>query len=1392
MLTAVIWIMSLPVIWAQPDQLASKKIVFEKLPENLGLSQSSINTLLQDRDGYLWIGTWSGLIRYDGYNTTVYHSDNTPGTLKSNLISTLYEDSFGHIWVGTHMGGLFDYDKSTNRFTQYKHDPKQTGSISDNNIWKIIEDERHNLWVGTEHGLNYFDRNTQTFTGYFVRDGDPKALTDDFVTDVFIDSQKQLWVATNFGLNRLVQPHTSEQHFEKYYDAQGDMADNFVYEVGEVNQRGKQIIWFITKKGLRSLEDGKIRSFVYPDRASNYSLFRVMLPVQGQQPLLLLGSAMGLSFFDPSQQTFTRFFANFDEFHAGLPAESMSVTALYMDRGGVLWVGTKKGLYKCDTYKKEFDLFLTATFDPTNSILTGIRPLGQDNYWVSTIGGGLFQVVNKTFKRIRIPLQQKGEFAGFIQSLYTDSRGRVWVGTAGAGMVMFDPADIDMATGTVRRYRHYHLGSTPALNDDYVVSFTEDKQGQIWVGTWRQGLACVVTPAHIIQYKSAEFTSAPPVVLHTDNAGAIWIGTRGSGAYRLRSRQGALDIRHYHHEQSGDSSLINDFVNAIYEDHAGGLWFATEGGLAFFDRRAEAFKPFPIPEGPTNNVIVGILEDDEGKLWLSHWNGITVIDPADRDQRQVEHFDTHDRIQGGFFYNNVCYKDAAGNLLFGGSNGLNIIKPSSISHNPIQPNVVITHFSLFNKPVEFGQTVNDRVILQAPLTQAGEVELKHHENTLSFEFAALDFAAPEKIKYAYRLEGFTNDWTYTDATRRFAHYTNLNSGTYTFRVRATNHDGVWHEKSIALRVVILPPWWKTPWAFFIYVLLTILVLHGFRKLVLMRANFMHDIKLERVQRENLENLNRAKLQFFTNISHEFRTPLTLILGPVQSLMDSGEGGKFVRDQLLSINNNAQRLLRLVNQLLDFRKAETGNLKLEVAEGNLVKFIKEVKLSFDPLAEQMNIHFAFHTSSNIIRAWFDRDQFEKILFNLLSNAFKHTPEGGTVAIHLAEQNQEIVIQVENSGKGIRPEHFEYIFQSFFSYDEDRHQTGTGIGLALTKSLVDAHHGTISVESVEQERTCFTVRIPAGRDHFDDTEISALPGDDEPMEQYPMLVPQTPATPAEQPPPTADTIRILIVEDNAEVRTYVRSMFIGTYYVLEAQDGQAGLALAQEETPDIIISDVMMPVMDGITLCRQLKSNVKTSHIPIILLTARTSLIFKVEGLETGADDYVTKPFNPTVLQLKVRNLLRTRDKLRQLFQDNQVLNIEPSRVTLNSADEKFIGQALDSIERNMSNPEYSVEELGMDVGMSRMQLYRKLKALTGQSANEFIRSIRLKRAAQLLEQHQLTIAEVTYEVGFNDLQYFRECFKKQFGVTPSEYAQQHGGKGEGTTKRSIADADKVGE
>ncbi|MBX2944851.1 MAG: response regulator [Cyclobacteriaceae bacterium] len=1355
--------------YAQPAELYKKKLVFDQLQEELSLSQSSINCILQDSEGYLWIGTWSGLIRYDGYTTTVFHSENQPGKLQSNKILTLFEDQSGFLWIGTHMGGLFRYNKNNSSFEKFVHDELDPTSLSNNNIRAIQEDANGNLWIGTENGINIRKKNSSGFSHITTKTS--PSLTHDFITAIHRSANNEIWVGTVYGLNKL-QSHDDRYVFKSYlYDKETDnqALHNHIYDIASLPTETGTGIWLTTKKGLKALINGQLSSYSIPNKPASYSLFSSLLVVAGDHPYLIAGSESGISFFNVLTMQFDeRKLTGWNEMNLS----HGSVTSLYIDRGGVLWVGTKKGINKFDSYTKEFESFTVAQFDKTKSIITGVQLSATGGYWISTIGGGLYKFDGiNSFTKYKIVTPEENTFTEFVQTLYSDGKGSVWVGTAGAGVYHFN--EHQLTTSEISSYNHYATETNSILKDNYIMAITSDGRDNVLIGTWGGGLYKILQHGDVIRYEDPRLSIAPNVVLYVDRSGTTWVGTRGNGFFSIKEGGEELKVEHY--KRSETNSINDNFINCIYEDHAGIFWLATDGGLSSFDRRRDIFEHYKIEGGPSNDVIVSILEDSQGKLWLAHWNGLTVVDPA--DQTWTRNYDRNDHIMGGFFYNNVCVKGLGGELLFAGSEGFNRIDTKKIIQRPENSPLAITQFGLFGKNVAYGEEVNGRILLDGPLRNNSKIELKHFENSVAFEFASLDFAAPPKIRYAYMLEGFNDTWNYTESDRRFANYTNLNPGTYTFKVKASGIDGIWQEEYSQISLVIHPPWWKTFWAAVLYVLLGFVALYIFRRFILLRANLLHDIKLERLQRENLEKLNKAKLDFFTNISHEFRTPLTLILGPAQSLLESGELSKQARNLVSNISDNSQRLLRLVNQLLDFRKAESGNLNLKVSEGNIVRFVREIKLSFDALAEQMQIQFIMETTHENIKVWFDRNQFEIILLNLLSNAFKHTPQHGTIILEVNDKGNTVELIVKDSGKGIKQEHFEHIFQTFFSYDENRQHTGTGIGLALSKSLVEMHQGTIQVESKEGEYTHFKIILKKGKEHFIQEEIQPWSDDLESMDHYPSLIDtEWNSISYEEPVEKNDRSRLLpkllIVEDVSTVRAYIKSIFNNAYTVIEATQGEEGWEKAITTIPDVIISDVMMPVMDGITLCKRLKSDKRTSHIPLILLTARTSLIYKIEGLETGADEYLTKPFNPKVLELKVRNLLQLRTRLHEAFRDRQVLNIEPKKVTLNSADELFIQQVLESIESNMTNVDYTIENLCQDVAMSRMQVYRKLKALTGFSANEFIRCMRLKRAAQLLEQHQLTVAEVTYEVGFTDLPYFRECFKKMFGVTPSEYAQRN--------------------
>lgn len=1349
------------VCYAQPGELTSKRILFEQFPDDPNLSQNSINCILQDHNGFLWVGTWSGLIQYNGYTTNVYHAGNQSGNLKSNQISALFEDSHKNLWVGTIKGGLYLYRHEQKRFIQFAASDKPNSLVNDN-IRAIQEDKDGNLWVGTESGLSVLPKGDSLFTTFVSAPGSRHGLPHNYISSFKLSSSGELWIGTGNGLCKLLpEQHIESSRFQTYtydLDATNTADQNWVISITEFLYDGMSTVWYATSKGLKQLHNGKVENFLPEPSVPSKNTILTLLPGAFDKPYILVGSENGLFIFDPVNRVFKRFLSSEN---AEFNLSNNSITAMTMDRNGVLWVGTKRGLNKFNTYRNDFKSVSTSSFDPSGSIITGIQVSSNGGYWISTTGGGLFRYSEGKFERFKFVKNGHVEFVAAIHTMFRDSRGRMWIGTGGAGAFCFE--DENIKSGVIRDFFHFHDRSTEKISHNHVMSLAEDKTGNIWIGTWDQGLNKISTENKSIEV-GADLKGKPIVTMHVDHLGILWIGTRGNGLFNMDPKEGSVSLKHFQN-RNHQGSLTDNFINCLHEDDKGKLWIGTESGLKVFDRQSATFKHINVA-GIDNNVVVSFLEDAQGRFWIANWDGIHVVDPE--LPKAVTHYDRHDEIKGGFFYNNVCLKDPSGNLLFGGMEGFNLINPSRLIQNPVMPTVYIEKFSIAHQEIEPGQKYKDEVILSKPINEVGEVKLDHSQNSISFDFTTLEFSSPQKIRYAYKLDGFEGEWNYSPSTRRFATYANLTPGSYTFKVKAANNDGQWSTAITSVNIEIMQPWWETTWAKIAYVIAGAGILYLLARFLLFRANVLHNLKLERIQRQNMEKLNQAKLQFFTNISHEFRTPLTLIIGPLQSMLLELRSGSRIFHQAQIANNNAQRLVRLINQLLDFRKAETENMKCSVSEGNIVQFLREIVHSFEPMAEDCRISLSLQASHNTT-LWFDRDKCEKIFFNLISNAFKHTSEGGKIVISVEELDDDIRISVCDNGHGIKTSHLENIFQPFFSLDDNKNQASTGIGLALVKALVELQHGSIYVKSEENLFSRFSVTFKKGKAHFAKDEMA----EGSQFKSQQLNQPDLGLVRFEQPEvnDASKLTKLLVVDDNDEMRAYIGSVFDSPYRIICAADGDEGLALAKDEMPDVIIADVMMPRLNGIEMCKHLKSDVKTSHIPVVMLTARGSLDVKLEGLESGADEYVTKPFNPTLLQLKVQNLVNRKNALRAYFKGQSNISLDPTRVPVLSAGDQFLKNALELVEQNMSNASYTVEEMSHDIGMSHTQLYRKIKALTGQTINDFIRGIRLKRAAQLLEQSHLTVSEITYKVGFTDLQHFRECFKKMHGVTPSQYAQK---------------------
>ena len=816
----------------------------------------------------------------------------------------------------------------------------------------------------------------------------------------------------------------------------------------------------------------------------------------------------------------------------------------------------------------------------------------------------------------------------------------------------------------------------------------------------------------------------------------------------------------------------------MYEEGKGIFWLGSYGaGVTKLDTRTGKTTFYTIEDGLQSNTIHAISGDSSDDLWLLTSLGITRFNPS---SLETDRFDFTDGLGGSpvgmavaglFQTGNPTFKSENGTIFFGSNNGLTVFHPDHVQMNQFKPPLAITDFKVSGK--------------SHPL-DGKAITLAHHQNFFDIEFVALSFFSSSKNQYAYKLEGLDKDWVYT-GTQREARYTNVSPGKYIFRVKGSNNDGVWNEQGASMQVTILPPWWQTWWAYSLYGMLALGLLYGLRQYTVNRERWKHELKLQRIEAEKMHEIDHLKSRFFANISHEFRTPLTLILGPLEKFIsrtpEESEDGPVYQ----MMQRSAHRLLHLINQLLDLSKLEAGSMKLETKPADIVNFLKAIGLSFTSLAERKLIQYQVQYPVEHPVVYFDADKLEKIITNLLSNAFKFTPAGGeiTVTAQLNSADKRAIpasfskagsstmvkmlqLKIQDNGAGITAEQQEKIFDRFYQTDTSHtgEQEGSGIGLSLVKELVELHEGEIAVESQPEKGSCFTVRLPLLVADYEQITVGEAVVDKGHSTTIPLINTAQDKAEATLTLSATDAPLVLIVEDNADIRQFIRQHLSPAYQVIEACDGAKGYSKAVETIPDLILSDVMMPMMDGVELCRKLKQDEKTAHVPVILLTAKASGEGKIEGLETGADDYIIKPFEASELLVRIKNLIDSRKKLREHYRGQ--ITVEPKSITVTSVDEQFLQRVMQIMEAHMADAAFSVEALGLDVGMSRMQLHRKLKGLTDQSPGEFIRSFRLKRAAMLLTQNYGNISEVAFSVGFNEPAYFTKCFKEQFGQTPSEY------------------------
>jgi len=1324
---------------AQTKNNFQDDLKFQHFTSANGLSQRSVMTILQDKKGYLWFGTRDGLNKFDG-----------------------------------------------NKFIVYRHNLSDSKSISNNNVHCIYEDSYGNLWVGTQIGLNKYSAKTDEFIRY--RDTEkPFSVNEHIVRDIIQISDELLWAATDNGI---IQVNIKTNEIKRIKNQSNKLNSLSSNKTRYFLKSKDGNIWICNIKYI-DIYNPKQKSFKKLNYPNNIHLNDLPTLYVDKKNTLWLGHEQGLAYYDTTSKSFI------DYLFKGKKAVSTSVRSLSEDLYGNLWIGSYSGLYILNHQGTEIKHVVhnenNSNSLSQNSIYKIIRD-SRGDMWLGTWADGVnyYNRDNEAFKTISFGNTSNKLNYRVVSGMAEDAKGNLWIGTEGGGLNFYDNAS--------KKFTYYknQANQNNSLSANNVKSVIIDRNQNVWIGIHDGGLNFLNPHQKPYVFKTIDFErniSSPlkeykVLTLQEDKNGDIWIGTLTGGLifydvkneklYRIdKDIKSVMSIAQTKNPNilliGGDNGLetidiktkvktrlilkekTNPNVNCIYIDENNRFWIGTEGeGIYMYNTTNRKVKNYGINEGLPNDIIYGILADGKKNIWISTNNGISRLTP---ETGKIKNYNQYDGLQGNEFNYGSFLKSKENILFFGGTNGITYFNPNEIGKNTFLPTVDITHIEVNN--TSYAKITDPSL----PIT------LSYNENNLSIDFTALSYMHPEKNEFAYILEGNDKEWI-NAGTRRRAIYTNLKAGNYTFKVKGSNNEGIWNEKEASLRIEIKSAPWRTWWAYLIYLSIGTGIFLYIRKLTLLRLK-------ERKEKEKLEQINQLRLQLFTDISHDFRTPLTLLIGPLEKMIQENTGDDYIKHQHEIMLKNAKMLLELVNQILDFRKSDEGKLSIQASKGNIVAFTEEVKKSFDALAEKKSINYKFKASHPTIEVWFDEAKLKNILFNLLSNAFKFSNDNSSLTINISTTAKKInarlinyvKITITNFGYVIPKEHIHLIFDQFYQLEHEQKNLGSGIGLSLAKRLVELHKGIIYAKSSEEKGTRFSVLLRLGDEHLNVNEqafeTNTLINSIEPIANQ--LIEDT-TTEEQELSLEEEKQSLLIVEDNIDLQHFIKEIFIKKYNVFVANDGEQAISIANENTIDLIVSDVAMPVMDGFELCNHIKTTLLTSHIPVILLTAKTSPTHQEQGYHIGADAYITKPFNAKILELKVHNLLETRTNLIRKFKKDAIL--EPKKLTVTSPDEVFLAKAIAIVEENINNSNFNASTFITEMNMSRTVIFTKLKALTGQNLSTFIRTIRLKKAGLLITQTSMNISQIAYEVGFNDLKYFRECFKDFFKKTPSEYKKNH--------------------
>ncbi|PTQ98254.1 two component regulator with propeller domain [Mucilaginibacter yixingensis] len=1199
--------------------------------------------------------------------------------------------------------------------------------LPQNTIHGIVKDKYGFIWFGTWSGLCRYD-------GYRVRvyrhkPGDSTSLPDNRVHSISLDAEGNVWLIT------FKSTIGSRYDYEK---------DNFVNVSPEKVPKTMHDMLIRTGHYKRAVFESN--GYAWRIDSASRALIQTHL-ANGRESKIMPNPANRWSLNDTY------------------------MSELYKDKDNMLWVGTySNGVDRADLNAKPFHYHFHDLANPSSIADNNVRALCRDNeggLWIGTRDMGISVVRdNGHTMHLKAGTGPASLSDNQIRRIFTDSRGNTWIGEK-TGLDRYD-----RKTGTIKRF------NTTAIGNATVFGVAEDHLHQIWLATWAGVFKYSYETNLLTRYLVGK--TIPEnwcYCIMEDKAGQIWLGTEGNGLMVCESgANGQFRVKKvYRQDDKNSNSISNDRIYCLFQDSHQNIWIGTGDGLDRLEPKSGRIEHFSrSAAGLPRSAIASVVEDNKGNIWVGHKQGISKIS----GNSSVINYTGQDGLQGNEFSDDAVYKCAkSGRMYFGGINGYNDFDPDSILTDTRNYPIMITELKVSSKPVEAGQEVNGRILLSKPIHLTDYIELNYKDKGVSIEFAALDYANPNANKYAYKLEGFDRDWIYTDASQRIASYPDLQRGDYVFKVIAANSDGVWNKTPRTLRIRVYPPWWSSNVAYTIYciILIVTVIIVGRHAIafIKLKAKLGYDQMLHEKELE----MTQSKIEFFTNISHEIKTPLSLILAPIARLKTGDHDKQFINNQLQIMEENGERLHKLISQLLDIRRVETGNSPLNLQPGDIGAFVQHVAGCFQQLAESKDIKLQIDIEQQGLLRYFDHDKLERVIDNLLSNAMKFSKPGGMVRIAVGERTLDdkktIVIEVTDQGDGIAPADIKRLFTPFYQ-GKNKFVGGSGLGLAFSKALVELHGGRISAQSdslpgSDLKETRFTVELPSTpAESVTKPPVTGLPTVgvnrvEEVRKTIEIATPLTKAAKIEKKPV------LLIVEDSVDLRAYLRDLFALDFVVLEARGGGEGNLMAIQHQPDLIITDMMMPEGNGLQLCEAIKNNEETRHIPVIMLTARSFAEHQVHGLQAGADDYVAKPFDPTALVLKARNTILQRRVMREKYRSTIMVTPAATEAKV-SVDDDLLGKITQHIEANIDDPELNNESVAQAVGISRPQLYRKIKALTGMSVVDIIKEVRLAHARKMLAERKFNVNEIAYKVGFTDSDYFSKCFKAKWGMTPSEFAK----------------------